>query len=126
MNAPVTVAPPWPTSSVAASSSGPSGAQSCHASVTAATSATGQTTCRRVATAGAGSVAKRSDVTTPNPPARAPQRPEEVLVPLGVAGDHAAVGEDDLRAEQRVRRQPVHPAEEPDAPAEREPGDADS
>ncbi len=55
----------------------------------------------------------------------AAQPPDQVGLPCVIAVDDAAVGEQDLRADELIAGQPVSPAEEADAPAEGEPGDAD-
>jgi hypothetical protein len=60
------------------------------------------------------------------PPAgRAAQRPEQLLFQLRIAVDEAPVGEDDQRADQRVARESVRPAEHAEPAAQCEPGDTD-
>src|SRR5206468_5265468 len=57
-------------------------------------------------------------------PAASPQRPEEVRV-AGLAGVHeAAVGQDDVRAEQVVHGEPEAARQVADAAAEGQPGHA--
>ena len=58
-------------------------------------------------------------------PAAAPDRPEQVRVGVLVGVQELAVRRDDLGREQVVDREPVLADEVPDAPAERDPPDAD-
>jgi hypothetical protein len=108
---------------VASSSSGPSGAQACHAWTTAAAAAGGQVRWKMVA-AGAGRVRNTREVTTPKCPPPAP-RPEQLPVVVLVAVDDATVGQDDPCPEQVVAGQAVLAAEDPQPPAEGEAGDPD-
>src|SRR5215211_7023809 len=52
-------------------------------------------------------------------------RPEEVGVVVLVALDDTSVGQDHLRSDEVVERQPVHSSEDAEAAAEGEAGDAD-
>ena len=80
----------------------------------------------KVVAAGAGSVRKTSDGDdAEHAAAGSPQRPEQLLVAFLVAVDDAAVGQDDLCAEQLIGREPVRAAEDPEPAAERQARDAD-
>ena len=59
------------------------------------------------------------------PPARAPQRPEQLRFPVKVAVDDTPVGEDDLGAQQGIPGQPVTSSQEAEPAAEGEAGDPD-
>ena len=55
----------------------------------------------------------------------AAQRPEQLRIRRGIRGDEAAIGKDELGAEQIVQRQAVSGGQRPIAAAQRQPGHAD-